>query len=46
MELQVLTGMLVEAVRRTFWAIIRIENEFFHNIENYREITDVPPIAE
>lgn len=46
MELQVMTGMVVEAVRRTFWAIIRIENEFFHNIENYREIIDVPPIKE
>ena len=24
---------IVEAIRRTFWAVIRVENEFFNNFE-------------
>ena len=39
-------SMLVEAMRRTFWAIIRVENEFFNNFEQYRDIVMIPPIKE
>ena len=45
-EMAVFIGMMIEAIRRTFWAIIRIENEFFHNIEQYREIINVPPMKD
>lgn len=46
LEIATSVGMYFEAFRRTFWAMIRIENEFFHNFENYREIIDVPPIKD
>ena len=39
-------SMLVEAIRRTFWAIIRVENEFFNNFEQYRDMVMIPPIRE
>jgi hypothetical protein len=38
--------MIVEVIRRTFWAIIRVENEFFNNFEQYRDIVMIPPIKE
>ena len=40
------SSMIVEAMRRTFWAIIRVENEFFNNFEQYRDIVMIPPIKE
>ena len=40
------SAMIVEAMRRTFWAIIRVENEFFNNFEQYRDIVMIPPIKE
>ena len=45
-QLQVLVffNLLAEAVRRTIWAIIRIENEFFNNYENYRTLTKIPSL--
>jgi len=45
---QVMTfiGALVECVRRTVWSIIRVENEFFNNFEQYRDIIIIPPIKE
>ena len=46
MELLVFVSMLVEALRRSFWAILRIENEFFNNFEQYRDIVIIPPIQE
>jgi hypothetical protein len=46
MELLVFVSMLVEAFRRSFWAILRIENEFFNNFEQYRDIVIIPPIQE
>ena len=40
------SGMFVEAIRRTFWAVIRVENEFFNNFEQYRDILMIPPIKD
>jgi|APSaa5957512535_1039671.scaffolds.fasta_scaffold676158_1 hypothetical protein len=37
---------MVEIIRRTFWAVIRVENEFFNNFEQYRDIIMIPPIRE
>lgn len=37
-------GMLLEAVRRTLWSLLRIENEFFNNFEEFRDIIIIPPI--
>ena len=37
-------GMMIEAVRRTQWSILRVENEFFNNFEQYRDIIIIPPI--
>lgn len=39
-------GMMAEAVRRTLWSIIRIENEFFNNFEKYRDIIIIPPMQD
>jgi len=38
--------MIVEAFRRTFWAMIRVENEFFNNFEQYRDIVMIPPLRD
>ena len=40
------SAMFVEAVRRTFWAMIRVENEFFNNMEKYRDVMMIPPIKD
>lgn len=37
--------MIVLAVRRTIWILIRLENEFFYNVEQYRDILTIPPIS-
>ena len=37
--------MLVYATRRTIWTFIRVEAEYFGNIETYRDIVTVPPIS-
>ena len=37
-------GMMIEAFRRTFWSVIRVENESINNFENYRDILIIPPI--
>jgi hypothetical protein len=39
-------GMMVEALRRTLWSVIRIENEFFNNFEKYRDIIIIPPMQD
>lgn len=36
--------MIVFAIRRSVWVLIRIENEFFNNTENFRDIVTIPPI--
>ena len=45
LELFIFGSMMVEAVRRTFWAIIRVENESFNNFEQYRTIVAIPPMS-
>ena len=40
------SSMIVEAMRRTFWSILRVENEFFNNFEQYRDIVMIPPIRD
>jgi hypothetical protein len=37
-------GMLAEALRRTFWAVLRVENEFYNNFESYRSIPTIPSL--
>jgi len=46
LELMTFFGVAVEGIRRTFWAIIRVENEFYNNYENYRDVIAIPPIKE
>lgn len=46
LEVFAFEGMLSEAIRRTLWAIIRIENESFNNFEQYRTIVAIPPLRE
>ena len=41
-EVLAFLGMLAEAIRRTLWALIRIENEFHNNFEAYRSIPTIP----
>lgn len=36
--------LIVAAIRRTIWILIRFENEFFSNFENFRDIVTIPPI--
>lgn len=38
--------MMVETYRRTLWAILRIENEFFNNYEGYRTIPTIPMLMD
>ena len=45
-QILVFIGMLVEAVRRGLWSIVRVENEFYNNLEQYRTILTIPPIRE
>ena len=46
LEFFVFIGMMIEAVRRTLWCIIRVENEFFNNFEHFRDIVQIPPIKD
>ena len=39
-------SMIVEMVRRSLWAVIRVENESINNFEEYRSINTIPPIKE
>jgi septin family protein len=45
-EVLIFMSMLAEAVRRTIWALIRIENEFHNNFENYRSILVIPGLMD
>jgi hypothetical protein len=33
-------------IRRSVWAILRVENEFFNNFEQYRDNIVIPPIRD
>lgn len=46
LEIMFFVGMMTEAFRRTFWALIRVENEQVNNYESYRDILAIPPISE
>ena len=39
-------SMMIEAIRRTIWAVLRVENEFHNNFEQYRDMIIIPPIKE
>ena len=45
-EFLVIMGVLAELTRRLIWSIIRVENEFHNNYEQYRDILAIPPIKE
>jgi hypothetical protein len=47
-EYQILafSSMMAEAIRRTIWACIRIENEFHNNFENYRVVLVIPALID
>ena len=45
-EFKILSMMSIaaECLRRTVWAIIRVENEMFNNFEEYRSIPKIPSL--
>ena len=47
-SLQILTfaAIIAETTRRAQWALIRVENEFHNNFENYRSIPTIPGLAD
>ena len=46
LELLTFVSMMMSAIRRTIWAIIRVENEFFNNYEEFRDHIAIPPVRE
>ena len=38
--------MMAEAIRRSIWSILRVENEFFNNFEQFRDCIVIPPIKD
>ena len=46
LKLLAFVGTMVEIIRRTFWGVIRVENEQCNNFEQYRDIILIPPIKE
>jgi deoxyribonuclease-4 len=38
--------MMAEAFRRTVWVLIRVENEFYNNFEQYRTIPIIPKLMD
>ena len=45
-DLLAFLGMTCEAIRRTYWAILRVENEFHNNFEQYRTINSIPSLVD
>jgi xenotropic and polytropic retrovirus receptor 1 len=45
-KVQFLILAIGEAIRRTQWALLRVENEQLNNFESYRSISIIPPIVE
>lgn len=45
-EIMTFLSMMAEAVRRTIWALFRVENEFFNNFEQYRTIPIIPKLMD
>ena len=38
--------MMAEGIRRSVWAVLRVENEQSNNFEQYRLIDVLPPIRD
>ena len=45
-EVMATCSLLAEAMRRTQWALLRIENEFHNNFEAYRSIPTIPKLKD
>ena len=45
-DLLVFSQIMAEALRRTLWALLRVENEFFNNFENYKSISSIPDLID
>lgn len=45
-EIVMFISMMAEAIRRSVWALLRVENEFFNNFEQYRDVIVIPPIKD
>ena len=47
-ELEFLTffGIMAELIRRMQWSLLRVENEFFNNFEQYRTIPIIPNLMD
>jgi len=39
-------SIMVEALKRTLWSVIRVENEYHNNFEYYRDIMVIQPIID
>lgn len=46
LEMVLFISIMAEAIRRTQWALIRVENEFYNNFEKYRSIPTIPNLME
>ena len=44
LEVMAFLSLMAEAVRRSVWSLIRVENEFFNNFEAYRTIPTIPDL--
>jgi len=42
----IFVSMMMEAMRRTIWSLIRVENELINNFEKYRTYISIPPLKE
>ena len=42
LQVMLFISMIMETYRRTIWAVLRIENEYFNNFEAYRSIPAIP----
>ena len=45
-EMLSFVSMMAEAIRRSIWSLLRVENEFFNNFEEYRDFLVIPPIKD
>jgi|ERR1712096_319580 len=43
-EILAFMSLMAEAIRRSVWSLIRVENEFFNNFEAYRTIPNIPDL--
>jgi len=45
-EILVISTIFAEALRRTQWSLLRVENEFYNNFEMYRTIPFIPNLMD